>query len=255
MAERTKMVIAVGVLVVGVGVILRGMRTVKPEPIASKMRPTSELVKRELDPERLESVVDQPGGETLLGKIHARVLELALDETGIRDMVQSTDLADVLCEQLRSLWNPDFDRDYAASHRRFDPRSHSRALEFFNQVSPLEVGMPNGRVSLERLSVRLPDPQSEGAYQRSLLDAGFSVLVGKRPEGETYPLPIANPIAHGALVAEITLPMMRRDMVSNSMRTAVVGFRFVYHPEKKCWMPYESVVLATPDDAFTMVPF
>ncbi len=250
-----KYIVSVAVLLVGVFLIVRGITAQKSPTRIDRGVEVPQAVRDALDPAGLEHSIDDAGVESTLELVHQRVVEVSSGMSALGGTDRVNDLADVFCEQLIKLWEPDFERDFAASSARFDPLSRERALEMHKQINANPQMSSMGRVSIERLSVRVCNPSTEYQFERDLFAKGFSLMVGERLPDEQFPVPSDDPIQSGALVAEVKMPMLRKDMLSQSPKPAIAGFRFVYHPAKGCWMPYQSVVHASQEVAFTMVPF
>jgi hypothetical protein len=158
------------------------------------------------------------------------------------------DLADAFIERIRLIAIPSFERDYPAAVLRGDPIDRESAKLSFEKYSEFTLGL--GAIpAMGPSETKVILLTKRANAKQSLLDEGFGVITGKRAENR-FPVP-SDPVELNFLVAEITMPMMRFDHRVQSLKPAIIGYRFAWNKKKKQWIPFESVVYTDRNSAFS----
>lgn len=256
-SQQTRIVLALGVVLGGSIVIVRSyLSTRAPAHIVGELIPATPEVQRELHPDRLElrPVLGEVPG--VLSGMRATVIQKAseIERVSRNGPACVEDLGEAFVERLRFMIVPDAERDYKVVSERGDPRSFevwSGRFEMFiestrNQKIQRAIDPDGVMVSLVGLDM---DGGIVTDHQR--LEQGFGVLTGRGVKLTVVP---SDPVAEGMLVAEVIVPMERRDALSGRLVPTIQGYRFAWHTHKAKWIPFESVVYAQPGHALTAPP-
>ena len=253
MRERAQLLIAGGGLLVGVGVLLNAYLKSRPPSIqAGDEVEVTQEVRDALDDSRFtELKVDERAD--VLDQIRSAILRQALGIPRVHGLGDRSmqDLADAFAERVSSMYWPDFERDFAASQSRGDPKPREDALAIYEQRHAfLETQEWSPKVVFEGVEVSSIELGADGDLNihRERFEAGFGVMTSNR-NMHKFPVP-DDPVENGLVAVEIVMPMYQYEVKSESMKPAIVGYRFAWNPRLSKWIPYESVVFKAPGQIF-----
>ena len=253
-SERTRLLVAGSVLLVGGGVLVKSYLQSRP-PHARTGEVKHEItqeVRDALDDSRFVEFGEDEQSN-VIDQIRTSVLSQARGISQVQRLGgrSSHDLADAFAERVLSMYWPEFERDFETSQSRGDPKPREDALEQFEQRRAfLETQDWGPKVVFEGVDVSLIQVGADGelSVQRERFAAGFGVLTSRRTM-HLFPVP-DDPVQDGLVSVEIVMPMYQYEVKSESMKPAVVGFRFAWNSSLNKWIPYESVLFKAPGEIF-----
>jgi len=254
LSQQTRLLVGLVVLLGGLFVLARGYFSTRPVHGAEVLTAeVSETVQSALDPTNFTVVPTTDLMPDIIEQIKASVIEQCKEKHSIAQLGPTGigDLGEAFAERLRFLTIPNLDRDFQASSSRGDPLDREqwfdryRVYEQSIQDQKTIPAMNPAGVQVSVLSLAQGDIDSEKANR---LGQGFGVTLGTR--GDRLPVP-EDPIQEGLVVVEVVLPMMRLDMITRKMATAILGYRFAWNSRMQKWIPYQSVIYKNPNSAFS----
>jgi len=254
--NKFKLILAVSIAVVGVGLTFRALNRHQPKHAMAPPEPPPEHVQAVLDDIALDTTPTPETAEAISIQIADKAVSearRAIREGRLRlSNAQIEDLGPAIRERMLVLLAPDWERGLADLRKRgVDPPANEAIRESWERGVEWRGGLP--RLGLEQLQIRMAYDMGRPVEHDDLAD-GWSTLRGSWGKGIA---PVSRDAEKGQLtVIETLLPIEHKSVMKGSVHAWPTGIQLAWSEERQQWIPWRSIIYkADVDDAFTIVPF
>lgn len=249
---RNKIILAAVIAAAGLSLAGRALfRSIRPRPGPGA---GAHVVPAQVEEHLLAVVFDsRPTEDTLEAMLSAagdRVSEISRSRRLVPgDRID--DLAKAFSERLRGTLGGDFEGDLAALQQRGDATPPADAQ---NRRPAWELQAAETRLapfSTAQIDVAVVSDNGHAADDPAM--AGFSTLTWNAVPGR-FPMHADLPKA-GPDAAEVRVPMEKKGVVDRAPHPVIIGYQFVWSPDRKQWIPWGIRLYSRPGEVHSAVLF
>ncbi len=253
---RLRLILAIVVMVAGLGLAFRALRPVlwpaTPSPLPPQLTGASER----LGPGLLDTdPAKEPAGDVVSRA--AGVARLALGHPSFSGVVGPRRLDDLVLafeERLIATLDGEYERDMAARLARgMPPPPSPPSQDTIDNYRKTADWTRHTAIGIDRIEVRVIFDKGKPAAPTPT-EEGFDALTYTKKGATAFPIP-EDPSKAGLDVVEVRIPMALRPISGRSRGAVLVGYQFAWSENRQQWIPFVNVVYCAQGESYAILPF